>query len=148
MRTVVIYVSTFSLLVRRKAKTFFLIAIGCVVFLFLPDAVIGEKKTTTGYPNNSGRALIASDKNTIEILTVVDTRSLLKDYRNASKDINYPTKLSHKYLYMVAPVESVVAGQATDYLIIKGKVQDAIDWYGTSLNHNADDAIFIYNISK
>jgi hypothetical protein len=88
--------------------------------------------------------------NVVNVLVVIDTGTLINDYREQarSQDPNNPTGIAHKYSFMVATSNSVISGQAGGDLNISASVGDVIRWAGQSESNDFDSTVIVYNISK
>jgi hypothetical protein len=84
----------------------------------------------------------------IDILTVIDTEYVKKNFPNPSQDPSKPTGIDHKSQYMICSgSRGIVSGQGTADLNFKANPGDEVDFRGTSIYQNSDDAIIIYGIN-
>ena len=84
--------------------------------------------------------VLAHMPQTIFINTLFDTQAILKIGK--STDPNKPVGLAHQNMYMVVNIANLVNFQATGDLIIKGKVNDTINWRCASLSGTGDAVFF------
>lgn len=77
---------------------------------------------------------------TIFINTLFDTQAILKVGKSTNPQA--PVGLDHKNIYMVVQNTNLVNFQATGDLIVKGQVNDTIQWRCQSVNGSADGVFF------
>ncbi|WP_341902805.1 AidA/PixA family protein [Fluviicola taffensis] len=94
----------------------------------------------------------ASTGKIISVLVVVDTEQLLAAKLPVSIDPKYPTNINDasllkKTFFMVAGNARGITGQGTNDLEIKANAGDIINFVGTTVEENGDDAVIIYNVT-
>ncbi|WP_299999510.1 inclusion body family protein [uncultured Cedecea sp.] len=91
-----------------------------------------------------------SSNKIINILVVIDTDSVINDFKGkyVSKDYTKPTSISHNYSYMVTTSAHSISGSGTADLNIKANVGDVIRWTGISESGNFDSSVLIYGVPK
>ncbi len=84
---------------------------------------------------------------TINVLVVIDTEYLKKNYPNPSKDPKHPTGVNHHSQFMICTdPRGPVSGQGTADLSFPANVGDFVSFRGTSIYQNSDDAVIVYGI--
>ncbi|WP_417915155.1 inclusion body family protein [Candidatus Electronema sp. JM] len=84
----------------------------------------------------------------IEVLVVIDTNYIFKNYQNPSRDASKPTGINHSSQYMITNSQrGIVSGQGTADLSFKANVGDIVSFVGTSIEANSDSAVIIYGIN-
>lgn len=94
----------------------------------------------------------ASTGKIISVLVVVDTEQLLAANLPVSKSSDSPTNINDpsllkKTFFMVAGNTRGITGQGTNELEIKANAGDYINFVGTTVEENGDDAVIIYNVT-
>lgn len=91
---------------------------------------------------------LAASAQTINILTVIDTEYIKKNYPNGSKDPKNPTGINHNSQFMLVTGQrpGTVTGQGTADLSFPANAGDFVSFRGTSIYQNSDDAVIIYGI--
>ena len=91
----------------------------------------------------------------IEILSVFDTQTILKDYAPPANPtpsspigLPHPSGGPYKYMFMVAKDANTISGQATGNLSIRANVNDQVQWRSASLSDNGAQSAIIYKIQK
>lgn len=82
----------------------------------------------------------------VNVLVVIDTDGIKRDYPNLSKDSNKPTGLPHNYQYMICTGARAVAQQASADLEFSANVGDDVSFTGVSISNNSEDAVIVYDI--
>jgi hypothetical protein len=83
----------------------------------------------------------------INVMVVIDTDSIIRDFPSRSTDSNSPTAVNNtKYFYMVARSDNTLSGGGTGNLSIRANVGDIIRWNGISESANFDSSILIYTL--
>lgn len=90
----------------------------------------------------------SSTNEIINLLIVIDTDKVRRDFSNPSKDPNHPTGLNHVYQYMVVSNNEQIQGQGTADLNFHAIPGDVIRMAITSEYSNMDNPVFIYKINK
>lgn len=84
----------------------------------------------------------------INILTVIDTDAVIKNYGSPSKDSNHPTPIGHSYGYMIATGTTVNSGQGTGDLSITALVGDTVRNWAVSGSNNFEDSVLLYGMPR
>lgn len=84
----------------------------------------------------------------INLMVLIDTDHVKKDFKNPSKDQNNPTGIGHNYSYMVVSDNKAISGAGTGDLNFSAEVGDRIRIYGDSEYDNFEQSILIYKIDK
>jgi nematocidal protein AidA len=85
----------------------------------------------------------------VDILVVVDTDAVLRDYPRPSQNPDQPTMIGHQYEFMIATgARQIFSGQGTGDLSFRANPGDTVAFRGTSIYANADSAIIVYGITK
>jgi hypothetical protein len=79
-----------------------------------------------------------------DVLTAIDTATVLLKYPNASKNPDAPTQIDPKYVYMITNQDNAISGQAGGELNLKAQVGDLIRWRETSLSLGFETAAIFY----
>ncbi len=84
----------------------------------------------------------------INVLAVIDTEYVKKNYPNPSQDASNPTGIDHASEYLlVTGARGDVSGQGTADLSFRANVGDLVAFTGTSIYANSDDAVIVYGIT-
>jgi len=90
---------------------------------------------------------LKSSAEQINILVVIDTDYLIKNYPNPSKDPAKPTGTDHNSQRMICySPRGGVSGQGTADLEFSANVGDLVSFTGTSIYANSDSAVIVYGI--
>lgn len=94
----------------------------------------------------------ASTGKIISVLVVIDTEQLLAAKLPVSMIPTSPTMINNaellkKIFFMIAGNTRGITGQGTNDLEIKANAGDYINFVGTTIEENGDDAVIIYGIS-
>lgn len=85
----------------------------------------------------------------IDILAVIDTENIKKDYRNPSQDSNNPTGIERRNLYLTgANPRGINSGQGTTGLNFNANPGDDVSFRATSIQQNSDDAVILYKVQS
>lgn len=85
--------------------------------------------------------------NFMDILTVIDTEYIKKNYGPNNNDKSNPRGIDHNSQFMICTgARKINSGQGTADLDFNANVGDYISFRGTSIYQNSDDAIIIYGI--
>lgn len=91
---------------------------------------------------------LAASAESINVLIVIDTEYVKKNYPNPSQDPANPTGIDHNSQFMLCTgSRGIISGQGTADLNFKANSGDFVSFYGQSIYGNADDAVIIYNIA-
>src|SRR5262245_14960420 len=83
----------------------------------------------------------------INILVVVDTEYIMKNYPNPSKDPSRPTGIDHNSQRMICySPRGGIEHQGTADLKFTANVGDLVSFTGTSIYDNSDSAVIVYGI--
>lgn len=83
----------------------------------------------------------------INVLIVIDTEYVKKNYPNPSTDPAHPTGINHSSQFMICTgSRGIIGGQGTADLNFRANVGDYVGFTGTSIYNNSDDAVIIYGI--
>jgi nematocidal protein AidA len=84
---------------------------------------------------------------TSNVLVVIDTEYIKKNYPNPSQDMANPTVINHLSHFMfIAGFRGIISGQGTADLHFYAHVGDDVSFTGTSIYANSDDAVIVYGI--
>jgi nematocidal protein AidA len=84
----------------------------------------------------------------IDVLVVIDT-DLVKAQNQPSQDQNNPTSIGHNYAYMICnDPRGINSGQGTGDLSFRAFPGDSVNFRGTSIYQNSDDAVIVYACIK
>lgn len=84
---------------------------------------------------------------TIDILTVVDTEYIKKNYGPNNNDKSKPKGIDHNSQFMICTgARKINGGQGTADLDFNANVGDFVSFRGTSIYQNSDDAVIVYGI--
>lgn len=93
------------------------------------------------------KALLDASTMSIDVLIVIDTEYVKKNYPNPSQDPNRPTGINHSSQFMIASdPRGIVSGQGSADLNFKANAGDFVSFRGVSIYQNSDDAVIIYGI--
>ncbi|AMO99935.1 inclusion body family protein [Collimonas arenae] len=91
--------------------------------------------------------ILAASPQQVNVLVVIDTEYVKKNYPNPSKDQNHPTGINHSSQFMICTgSRGIISGQGTADLNFRANVGDTVAFTGVSIYDNADDAVIIYGI--
>lgn len=92
--------------------------------------------------------VLASSAETVNIMVVIDTYSLIQDFQNkaVSKNSKSPTVIDLQYAYMIASQSYIMSGQASANLHVKCYPQDSIEWFGSSESNDFNNEVIVYHI--
>jgi nematocidal protein AidA len=84
---------------------------------------------------------------TINVLVVIDTEEIKKNYPNPSHDMANPTVINHLSHFMfIAGSRGIISRQGTADLHFYAHVGNYVSFTGTSIYANSDDAVIVYGI--
>ena len=84
---------------------------------------------------------------TSNVLVVIDTEYIKKNYPNPSQDMANPTVINHLSHFMfIAGFRGIISGQGTADLHFYAHVGDDVSFTGISIYGNSDDAVIVYGI--
>ncbi|KAA1195106.1 AidA/PixA family protein [Photorhabdus heterorhabditis] len=88
------------------------------------------------------------NNNTIDILVAADVESILSDIPDLNKDRNNPTKVNGKYFYYITTQHQIysISQNASDKLILTGRIGDIVRWRSSSLSAQFDHQVFLYKM--
>jgi hypothetical protein len=90
---------------------------------------------------------MGASSQTVNVLIVIDTEYIKRNYPNGSKDPNNPTGIDHNSQFMICTdPRGPVQGQGTADLSFPANVGDFVSFRGTSIYQNSDDAVIVYGI--
>ncbi|MFU2319146.1 inclusion body family protein [Rahnella sp. PCH160] len=91
-----------------------------------------------------------SSNNILNVLVVIDTDSIVNDFKGKSPSQNSasPTGIGHQYAYMVVTTPSAISGTGTADLNLSANVGDVIRWTGTSESNNFDSSVLVYGLPQ
>jgi hypothetical protein len=87
-------------------------------------------------------------KKTVNVLMVIDTRSLMTDYPDPSPNSSRPTLVSGHYAYVIVAGDSKMFGKTAGALNIAANVDDAIRWRAVSESNNFESSVLAYGIAE
>ena len=91
---------------------------------------------------------VASSSEAIDILIVIDTEYVKKNYPTPSQDPLAPTGIDHNSQFMIcSDPRGGISGQGTADLNFRANPGDTVWFRGTSIYQNSDDAVIIYAIT-
>ncbi len=83
----------------------------------------------------------------IDVLIVIDTEYVKRNYPKPSQDQNAPTGINHNSQFMIVTgSRGKVSGQGTADLHFEANPRDTVAFRGTSIYANSDDAVIVYGI--
>jgi nematocidal protein AidA len=89
----------------------------------------------------------ASSSQDVNVLVVIDTEYIKKNYPNPSKNANYPTGINHNSQFMlITGARKIISGQGTADLHFQANPGDDVSFTGISIYGNSDDAVIVYGI--
>lgn len=92
---------------------------------------------------------MASSNAIINVMTIIATDQIIKDYTNPSKDSSKPTGLPHNYMYMVASGDAMnITGSGTGNLAFTAQQGDVVRFYATSEYNNYESSVVMYSMFK
>ncbi|WP_445495950.1 AidA/PixA family protein [Photorhabdus sp. SF281] len=92
------------------------------------------------------------NNNTIDILVAVDVESILSDMSDDNKTLspyrNNPTQVNGKYFYYITTQHQIysINQNASDKLILTGRIGDIVRWRSSSLSAQFDHQAFLYKM--
>jgi hypothetical protein len=85
---------------------------------------------------------------TINILIVIDTDAVLKNYGTGNSDPNNPKGIAHNMGFMIATGTTINSGQGTGDLDFNALVGDTVRAFATSGSDNFEAAVLLYGMPK